>query len=451
MMVAKATNSLLNHKPPSCSSTVDHQHQFLSQVIDDELFDTNASNSIDAADLEAVSHHIGLPFPCDVMADDAQNTNNAISMCVVCSIVDLRRRINLIKSHMGSMALCRGARGESLREAGAINSLLSIAWRLILSSDEDNKHFITLPAIDNESSEASYDAFHVCCERHLQSLMFNNNIVAFKELHSTTIDLASAALGSLRDLACGSALNRAAFLSWEPSSSSQTLNRAVIKNGIHVLVAYIQRYDGFSWEDILCLGDATNATRAEDECIYTARGKKEIRMLTNALGAIRNSSHSTADVCQSFYTCGLVDLLIRRLVHNDSTTNNNGVSVLPDATRPWREACFRTAGSLINLAEKCPAVAKKLASNRDIIYILLETWGGMNAITGNNEKRKGKSLRGLPLLHLGLAAVLNAAAGNGALDDAMIQVLEKERERKKVAQRREEERKLRLEKESDTS
>jgi len=75
----------------------------------------------------------------------------------------------------------------------------------------------------------------------------------------------------------------------------------------------------------------------------------------------------------------------------------------------------------------------------------------MNAITCNNEKRKSKSLRGLPLLHLGLAAVLNAAAGNGGLDDAMIQVLEKERERKKVAQRREEERKLRLEKESDTS
>ena len=434
-------------------STVDHRSQLLSQVIDDELCNANASSSIDAADLEAVSYHIGLPFPSDVVVDNDQNTCSDISMCVVCSIVDLRRRINVIKSTMGSMAQCRGARGESLREAGAIDSLLSIAWRLILSSEEEKIHLITLPAIGNESSEASYDTFDACCcERHSQSLLFDNDIGAIKEeLQSTSIDLASAALGSLRDLACGSALNRAAFLSWEPSSSSssQTFNRSVIKNGVHVMVAYIQRYDGLSWEDILCSGDgdAINATRAEGECIYTTRGKKEIRMLTNALGAIRNSSHSTADVCQSFYTYGLVDLLIRRLIHDVSTTNNNGShSVLPDASKPWREACFRTAGSLINLAEKCPDVANKLASNRSIIYILLETWGGVNAITCNNEKSNSKKSLRLPLLHLGLAAVLNAASRHNGLDDVMKQVLEKEKERKKVAQRREEERKLRLKK-----
>ena len=427
----------------SCS-TVDHRSQLLSQVIEDELCNANASSSIDATDLEAVSYHIGLPFLCDANSD--------ISMCVVCSIVDLRRRVNLIKSHMGSMAQCRGARGESLREAGAIDSLLRIVWRLILSSDENNIHHIILPAIGNESSQASYNAFDTtyCCERHSQSLFFDNEVAIKEELHSTSIDLASAALGSLRDLACGSALNRAAFLSWEPSTSSlQTHNKSVIKNGVHVLVAYIQRYDGLSWEDIVCLGDgnAINATRAEGECIYTTRGKKEIRMLTNALGAIRNSSHSTADVCQSFYTYGLVDLLIRRLIQDVSTTNNNGShSVLPDASKPWREACFRTAGSLINLAEKCPDVANKLASNRSIIYILLETWGGVNAITCNNEKSNSKKSLRLPLLHLGLAAVLNAASRHDGLDDVMKQVLEKEKERKKVAQRREEERKLRLKK-----
>ena len=438
-------------------STVDRS-QLLSQVIDDELCNANVSSSIDAADLEAVSYHIGLPFPCHVMVDNEQNTNSDMSMCVVCSIVDLRRRINLIKSTMGSMAQCRGARGESLREAGAIDSLLSIVWRLILSSDEENIHLITLPAIGNESSEASYNAFDTCCcERHSQSLFFDNKVAIKEEIHSTSIDLASAALGSLRDLACGSALNRAAFLLWEPSSSSlQTHNKSVIKNGVHVLVAYIQRYDGLSWEDIMCLGggDAINATRVEGECTYTTRGKKEIRMLTNALGAIRNSSHSTADVCQSFYTYDLVDLLIRRLIQDVSTSNNNGShSVLPDASKPWREACFRTAGSLINLAEKCPDVANKLASNRNIIYILLETWGGANAITCNNEKSNSKKSLQLPLLHLGLAAVLNAAGRHDGLDDVMKQVLEKEKERKKVAQRREEERKLRLKKaqrETDT-
>mmetsp|Transcript_33765 Transcript_33765/g.68713 ORF Transcript_33765/g.68713 Transcript_33765/m.68713 type:complete len:457 (-) Transcript_33765:3640-5010(-) len=435
-------------------STGDHLHQILSQLIDDELCDASAS-SIDAADLKSVAHHIGLPFHCDTLVDDVEDTHNGVSMCIMCSTVDLRRRMNLIKSHMGSMAQCRGARGESLREAGAIDSVLSIVWRLISSSNEDNIYSITLPSIENvQSSKASYNAFDVCCERHSHLRDNNNHLdfnrVAIKELHSTAIDLASVALGSLRDLACGSALNRAAFLSWEPPASQTFNSRMVIENGVHVLVTYIQRYDGLSWEDILYLDDYTNTAREKDATgMYTARGRKEIRILTNALGAIRNSSHSTADVCQSFYTHSLVDLLMWRLVHNASTANSNGGSVLPDASKPWREACFRTAGSLINLAEKCHDVAIKLASNRNIIYVLLETWGGTNAITVNNERNK-KSLRGLPLLHLGLAAVLNAAAENtaleGGLDDIMIQVLEKEKERKQVAQRREEERKLRMKK-----
>ena len=49
------------------------------------------------------------------------------------------------------------------------------------------------------------------------------------------------------------------------------------------------------------------------------------------------------------------------------------------------------------------------------------------------------------MLHLGLAAILHAAGDGGALegglDDVMMQILEKERVRKRVAQRREEERK----------
>ena len=430
---------IMNTSKNSCCSTSDHLHQALSQVIDDDLYD---ASSVDATDLTSVSYHIRLPFPCESMVDDAHNTNT-VSACIICNNVDLRRRINLIKSHMGSMAQCRGARGESLRKAGVIDSLFSITWRLISYST----YSITLPAIEHsQSSKESNNAFDVCCERHSHLLDNNNNFyfdrIAIQELYSTTIDLAIAALGSLRDLACGSALNRAAFLSWE-TPAQNNFHGMLIDNGVHVLVAYIKRYDGLSWEDILCLEESANASQAEDsygDPIYTARGRKEIRMLTNALAAIRNSSHSTADVCQSFYMYGLVDLLMWRLVSNAST---NGVSVLPEPTKPWREACYRTAGSLINLAEKCPGVAIKLASNRKIIYILLQTWGGTNAITFNNEKRN----KGLPLLHLGLAAVLKAAADGaleGGLDDTMIRVLEKEKERKKVAQRREEERKLRM-------
>lgn len=408
----------------SCSADL---HQ---RLIDDGLCHANAH--IDADDLGSIMHQIGMPFLCN-------------NKCIICNIVDLRRRINLIKSHLGCMAQCRGARGEQLREAGAIDSLLSIVWRLISTSDDSNDT-ISLPGIIETTKQRQRSKPSMCGKHFLfTSVQDDFDDVAIEELNMTTLDLAIASLGSLRDLACGSALNRAAFLVWKPPTVPLLQPSIRIDNGVHVLVACIKRYDGFSWEHILYL-DAPTTDNASDGP-YTVRGKKEIRLLTNALGVIRNSSHSTADVCQEFFACGLVDLLLRRLM-GDNTPNNNGSddSVLPDATKPWREACYRTAGSLINLAEKCPDVAMKLASNRQIIYFLLETWGGANFTSMNNEKgNRSRSLKRLPLLHLGLAAVLNAAANGaleGGLDDTMILVLDRERERKRLAQKREEDRKL---------
>lgn len=409
----------------NCSA--DDRHQALCRLIEDELCHANAH--IDADDLGSIMHQIGMQFLCN-------------NLCIICNIIDLRRRINLIKTHMGCMAQCRGARGEQLREAGAIDSLLSIVWRLIYTSD-DNDDTISLPGIIETTTQRSKPNM---CGKHLfTSVQDDFNDVAIEELSMTTLDLAIASLGSLRDLACGSALNRAAFLVWKPPPPLQQPSIR-IDNGVHVLVASIKRYDGLSWERILYLDTPmTNVNNSDD--LYTVRGKKEIRLLTNALGVIRNSSHSTADVCQEFFAYGLVDLLLQRLIVG-TTSNYNGsdTPVLPDATKPWREACYRTAGSLINLAEKCPDVAMKLASNRQIIYLLLETWGGANVTSMNNEKgNRSRSLKRLPLLHLGLATVLNAA-GNGALegglDDTMILVLDKEKERKRLAQRREEDRKL---------
>jgi hypothetical protein len=187
----------------------------------------------------------------------------------------------------------------------------------------------------------------------------------------------------------------------------------------------------------------------------TERGKKELRLLTNTLGAIRNTSHSTPDNCQAFYRCGIVEILMWRLSPElQYAIAQNGNKAFPshvltssstsDATRHWREAKYRAAGSLINLAEKCPSVAKKLGSNREMILLLIEAWGGAKAMAAESN-----NLRGIPLLHLGLAAILHAAkdgALNGGLDDVMARILEKEQTRKKVAQRKEEERKRRLNK-----
>ena len=409
----------------------------VDQLIDADLCE---ARSFDAADLISISHHIGEPF-----LGRTQNNDKGTSKCIICILVDLQRRIDMIKSSMGCMAQCRGARGESLREAGALDSLLNIICRLISSPNCDDYYSINLPEIEIGNTQSSTinnneNAFGVdYCKRHSNSLDNNNDLdfdtIAINELHPKIIELASVALGSLRDLACGSALNRANFLSWEPPTL-QTFNGTQLQNGTHVLVAYVQRYMRLNWEDILHLDESMTKRKGIE---YTKRGRKELRMLTNALGVIRNSSHSTADVCQSFYSHGIVDLLIARLIPKASTSNDVGLSVLPDSSKPWREACFRTAGSLINLSEKCPDVAMKLASDRRIIYILLETWGGLNAITSEHSKKSR-----LPLLHLGLAAVLNAAAANGEADDVMLQVLDKEKERKKVAQRREEQRKLKM-------
>jgi hypothetical protein len=77
-----------------------------------------------------------------------------------------------------------------------------------------------------------------------------------------------------------------------------------------------------------------------------------------------------------------------------------------------------------------------------MILLLIETWGGTNAVSSDPKK-----LKGIPLLHLGLAAILHAAndgALDGGLDDIMARILEKERIRKKMAQTKEEERKSKL-------
>jgi hypothetical protein len=231
------------------------------------------------------------------------------------------------------------------------------------------------------------------------------------------------------------------------------------------------RYHEMNWDNIVTLSEhsctpmdhTTNSTLHKSQQLKdgtsffetTERGKKELRLLTNALGAIRNTSHSTPDNCQAFYQCGLVEILMWRLSPElQYAIAQNGNKALSshvftststsDATRHWREAKYRAAGSLINLAEKCPSVAKQLGSNREMILLLIEAWGGAKAITVDSN-----NLRGVPLLHLGLAAILHAAkdgALNGGLDDVMARILEKEQTRKKVAQRKEEERKRRLNK-----
>eukprot|EP00581_Thalassiosira_minuscula_P011085 CAMPEP_0183717896 /NCGR_PEP_ID=MMETSP0737-20130205/11331_1 /TAXON_ID=385413 /ORGANISM="Thalassiosira miniscula, Strain CCMP1093" /LENGTH=511 /DNA_ID=CAMNT_0025947373 /DNA_START=161 /DNA_END=1692 /DNA_ORIENTATION=+ len=444
-----------------------------------------------SSDLASVIHRsIASPFPYEhrIHNDDKTTPNNdsdpndkgddgfSINGCIICNIIDLHRKNNAVKHYMGSMAQCRGAGGDALREAGAIDALLGILWRLMRSplpvamngSEVDNygcSSTVLLPAMalvrrnENNQPGLRFGLDHLCVNhQYLRNTNSKFNEIIINEVDMTAIDLATSCLGSLRDLSCGSALNRAAVLAWMPPSTTNQCDTSCLENGVHALSAYVKRYDQWKWEDILHLHG--EKVCKNDSTMYTDLGKKELRLLTNALGAIRNTSHSTPDVCQEFFNHGLVDPLVWRLMPDhdpleraEFMASASTSSLLPDASHPWREACFRAAGSLINLAEKCPDVAHRLASDRRLIYLLIEAWGGANALTpvvpnnkynGASSSKLGSS-SSLPLLHLGLAAILHAAGDGGALegglDDVMIQVLEKEKIRKRVAQRKEEERK----------
>lgn len=403
----------------------------LREVVLDEydMDDTSSFGLGKTDDLHAIVRRINTP---NLRVDKKK------SGCIICDLRNLRGKNHVVQQSMGSMAQCRGARGDSLREAGAIGALLDTLWRLISA---------LLPplACTLAVNELSLDT---SCDNHLPfRVMSTFADIILNELEMTSIDLANSCLGALRDLACGSASNRVAILEWRPSFQHQC-GDSVVENGAHILSAYVKRYHQWTWEEILSL-----KPRVSDQ----DRGKKEMRLLTNALGAVRNASHSAPDVCQEFFNHGLVDSLVRRLMphrflsENSQTTISieppTPISLLPEASCPWREACFRAAGSLINLAEKCPHVARQLGSDRECILLLMETWGGAKAVKIVEPNKTDTVLtRGLPILHLGLAAILNAAE-NGALeggpDPIMMQVLENERMRKRIAQRSEDERKLR--------
>jgi hypothetical protein len=455
-------------------------------------------------DLETIVHQIASQLPCETgkgcistehdCSPKMQTGIQAFHACVVCNLIALQRKTSLVRSHMGSMAQCRGGRGDALREAGAISAVLDVLWRLMMPLQHMNQwvpqdslvnavnvlnelELISLMPSTATSVVPTNTNFKSECmaHNHLLKNQQYSECIELNALYSTTLDLANSCLGALRDLSCGSALSRSAILEWVPPKAisleyvcnyNTSLN---VQNGIQLLCAYILRYHGLHWQDILALKEhgccstenspswsATAVKQSQDDAAtvpVTERGKKELRILTNALGAIRNSSHSTPDNCQAFYECGLTDLLVWRLspeldesaVKNNAQLHNELVNTSPEApdnTHHWREAKYRTAGSLINLAEKCPSVATQLGSKRQMILLLIETWGGANAISLDSKK-----LKGIPLLHLGLAAILHAAddgALDGGLDDVMKRILEKEQLRKKVAQKKEEERKKRL-------
>jgi hypothetical protein len=270
------------------------------------------------------------------------------------------------------MALCRGKNGDVLREAGAIHGSLSLLHHII---------------------------------PHLHQ----NELV---------VDLATCILGALRDLACGSSLNRHA-IGYFNNTSCQ---------GMEIIASFVQRKHLVSWEDIM-----------SSSC-------KELRLLTTACGVIRNTTHSNRMNSDTVQAMGLTQLLIWRLLHGNSSSNQNqSPPKLPDASTPWREACFRIAGALINVAENNVECAIMCASDNALVELLLTTWDDHLLVEDNDDDdsqvqmHKGRSV---PLLHPGLANILaqwTIMKGNkdSKLGWAVEGILAREEKRKIAARLRE--------------
>lgn len=277
--------------------------------------------------------------------------------------VDYVERATLVEVQMGSMALCRGERGEELRRAGAIQALLETLTELLSK----------IPAPQQSTT----------VDMQTESI----------------IKLAVTSWGAVRDLACGSPGNREAL-------------RLIVVDGIggmQLLSNYLTLYDGLCCHDIDML---------------------HLKLLTVVIGAMRNVTHATAENCAQLHHYGVSTMLIWRLKHGAQQAFDNLSIALPSASDPWREGAFRSASTLINMAEKCRASAEASAMDPEIITLLVESWGG-------NQKTS-------PLLHLGLAAVLGTAKRqlpSCQYNHKWDAILSNERQRKITAQKREEERK----------
>ena len=298
----------------------------------------------------------------------------------------------------------------------------------LTSADVESKMFIISNFMGNLSQCRLNNAI---IQEHngIQSLMRIVAILANKltiEANRSIIEneqqlwkLTNITLGSLRDLACGNAANRLQIGSFTSSYD--------MTDGIDILTQFIKSFHQVSHND------------------WKTIAPLKLKVLTSALGVIRNITHSTPCNCRSLHNKGMTDCFIHLLLNASKTEKSTSKKMLPDASQPHREACYRLAGSLINMAEKCEDVAIRCSHNNALVWLLIESWGGTSEKLMNESKKKS----GFPVLHLGLAAILYARLKSRDeldIDDDLTSVinfiLAREGTRKKSAQEREKMRKI---------
>jgi hypothetical protein len=272
---------------------------------------------------------------------------------------------NVITQFMGNMAQCR-IHGKEIRDLGGISCLMNILVNLIQKWEG---------VYEQEVDDAKY---------------------------REEKKLASVILGALRDLSCGDAAVRLQIGQYDANMDANV--QCKCRTGIEIISYFIVlkccKYR--IWDDI---------------------PTQELKTMTNALGVARNITHSTPFNCRAFHEAGMTKVFIHRLEgrFDKSTLCGSGDSVkiedthepcrkLPSSSKPWREACYRLAGTLINMAEKCLDVAVECAKDEDLIWILIESWGGVKDWDSffhyDDAPARHSTKKAIPVLHLGLFAIL---------------------------------------------
>ena len=167
------------------------------------------------------------------------------------------------------------------------------------------------------------------------------------ETQASAWHLTIACWQALRDLACGSIGNRSAIRLYKHQNVS----------GLDLMTNYLELVEEVTWKDMDDL---------------------QIRLATAVIGAMRNASHGTYENCKHLHDNGATILLMGRLIEG---TSSFGYS-LPEQLLPWREGCFRAAGTLLNIAEEYDPCLKSCSISPPVISILLESWGFNKRLRG---------------------------------------------------------------------
>mmetsp|Transcript_2733 Transcript_2733/g.3237 ORF Transcript_2733/g.3237 Transcript_2733/m.3237 type:complete len:291 (-) Transcript_2733:231-1103(-) len=165
-----------------------------------------------------------------------------------------------------------------------------------------------------------------------------------KEIQDEALELTVACWGALRELACGSVGNRTAIREFIDSNGG---------NGLEWMVKHLEAYDGVQWKDM---------------------NGVQIKLVTAVIGVLRNVTHKTPENCTPFHVYGLTPLLIWRVLYASEEESEHDSS-LPDQSKPWREAAFRAAGTLINMIAEDKPCLQFCSMNVRLISILLHSWG----------------------------------------------------------------------------